>query len=90
VGDDVVHPGPLRAPVKFLEGDVPPGSRRAQALRDPGNEGSQELAPTMMEEGGDEGSAAALRGTAGLLGPLGWRKPRPLAARPNGVAPSRR
>jgi len=30
-GDDVGHPGPLRAPVEVLDADVPPGSRRAQA-----------------------------------------------------------
>jgi len=55
VGNDVVHPEG-----KVLECvDVPPGSWRSQAgvMQD----GAAEV-PTKMEEGDDEGPAAALRG----------------------------
>jgi len=55
VGDDVIHPRPLRAPVGVLERfDVPPGSLRVQAEV---RLDAKVQAPTMEEMGGDEGLA---------------------------------
>jgi len=73
VGDDVGHPGPLRAPVEIPDSDVPPGSLRAQTevMEDglvlPGHLTTQAEGQmwTTVEEGGDKGPAGPLMGLAG-------------------------
>jgi len=90
VGDDVVHPGPLKAPVEVLAPcDVPPGSLRAQAEEMLDAEVPE---PAMKEVGGDEGPSGPLMGPVGqgepwaLLGQLAGRMPHRLGAPLNGVA----
>jgi len=65
VGDDVIHPGPLRAPVRFLACfNAPTGSLRAQA------EVRLDTEVQAMEEvGGGESPSGPLMGPVGQEGP---------------------